>query len=205
MSQEMRTIITIDDSLCNGCGICVSACHEGAIGLVEGKARLLHEHYCDGLGSCLPSCPTGAITFEKRLAEIYDEAAVLAARAVLPQSELHQWPIQIKLVGSHASFFEGADVLIAADCTAFAYEAFHRDFMAGKVALIGCPKLDSVDYADKLGHIVANNNIASVTVARMEVPCCGGIEAAAKKAIAASGKNISLHIATITTDGALLG
>lgn len=223
--QELRTIITIDEEKCDGCGLCVAACHEGALSLVDGKAKLMHEHYCDGLGDCLPACPTGAITFEKRMAQAYDEEAVLqaqqkqaetkiplvsvhgcpsaAAAQMNGASELRQWPVQIKLVSPSAPYFQGADVLIAADCAAFAYATFHRDFMAGRITLIGCPKLDGVDYAEKLTQIMVASDIASVTVARMSVPCCGGIECAAKEAVAASGKNIPITISVISTDGNL--
>ena len=231
MERHMRTIIVIDESLCNGCGLCVDACHEGAIELKDGKAKLMHEHYCDGLGDCLPACPTGAITFEKRMAAAYDEAAVAAAqRAATAQhgcpgtaasaiervsaggddssatcpSELRQWPVQIKLVSPTAPYFVGADLLIAADCTAFAYGSFHRDFMAGRITLVGCPKLDMVDYTEKLAEIVSGNDIASITVARMSVPCCGGLERAVREAVAASGKPLSVSVKTIGTDGTLL-
>ena len=232
-----RKIIKIDQEKCNGCGLCAAACHEGAIGMVEGKARLLREDYCDGLGDCLPACPTGAITFEVREAPAYDAAAVEAAKkakaaAPLPcgcpgsqsrsiqrtpcaghtapsvpagaeESQLSQWPVQIKLVPVKAPYFEGAKLLVAADCTAYAYAAFHRDFIRGKVTLIGCPKLDEGDYTEKLTAILAGNDIRSVTVARMTVPCCGGIQRAVEAAVSASGKQIPLHVAVISPDGAV--
>lgn len=251
----LRKIITIDQELCNGCGACVSACHEGAIGMKDGKAVLLRDDYCDGLGDCLPACPTNAISFEEREALPYDEEAVLAnmqqkgvsggscpgsaAREMKPAgcpgsmaralaapeakeeqpgsapsssgggandaSQLRQWPVQIKLVPVNAPYFAGANVLIAADCTAFAHGGFHRSFMEGKVTLIGCPKLDEGDYADKLTEIFARNDIRSVTVTRMSVPCCGGIERAVKTALERSGKNIPLSVVTITPEGNVLG
>jgi len=230
----LRRIITIDEEKCNGCGLCAAACHEGAIGMVDGKAKLLREDYCDGLGDCLPACPTGAITFEVREAPAYDEAAVLAAKAAkeadraapLPcgcpgsacvsmepaaaaereiPSQLRNFPVQIKLAPVNAPWFDGADLLIAADCTAYAYGNFHSRFMKDKVTLIGCPKLDGVNYAEKLGAILANNDIRSVTLTRMQVPCCGGLAQAVKLALAASGKEIPLEIVTITSDGRILG
>jgi len=218
----IRTIIQIDEDKCDGCGLCVSACHEGALGLVDGKARLLRDDYCDGMGDCLPACPTGAISFVEREAAAYDEAAVAAhmeekkaaapaafastpAPSATPVSQLVNWPVQIKLAPLSAPYFDGADLLIAADCTAFAYASFHADFMAGRVTLVGCPKLDAVDYTDKLAAIISGNNIRSLTVARMQVPCCGGIENAARRALAASGKDIPLAVATISTKGQLLG
>lgn len=213
----IRKIIEIDEAACTGCGLCVTACHEGAIGLVGGKARLLRDDYCDGLGDCLPACPTGAIAFVEREAEAYDEAAVLAvqgraeaddAEAVAPvaprPSELASWPVEIKLVPVQAPYFQGAHVLIAADCTAFAYADFHRDFMRGRITLIGCPKLDAVDYSQKLEAVFAGNDIASVTVARMEVPCCGGLEHAARTALERSGKDVPFEVAVISTRGDLL-
>lgn len=204
----IRRIITIDEEKCNGCGLCANACHEGAIGMVDGKAKLLREDYCDGLGDCLPACPTGAISFEHREAPAYNEAAVLAAKkanavpvsADVP-SQLQNFPVQIKLAPVNAPYFDGADLLIAADCTAYAYGNFHRDFMAGKVTLIGCPKLDSVNYAEKLAQIIMNNNIKSITVTRMVVPCCGGLPFALQNALAQSGKEIPVQIVTITPDG----
>ena len=228
-----RRIIEIDENKCNGCGACAVACHEGAIAMVDGKARLMRDDYCDGLGDCLPACPTGAITFEEREAPAYDHAAVLAAKAAraadkpLPcgcpgsqsrairrpeaaptagdiPSELRQWPVQIKLVPVRAPYFDGAKLLVAADCTAYAYGNFHNDFIDGHVTLIGCPKLDSVDYSEKLTEIIRNNDIQSVTVVRMEVPCCGGIETAVKNALMASGKFIPWQVYTIGTDGRIL-
>jgi NAD-dependent dihydropyrimidine dehydrogenase PreA subunit len=227
----IRKIIQIDKEKCNGCGACVSACHEGAIGMTEGKAELLRDDYCDGLGDCLPTCPTGAITFVERDAAAYDEAAVQAAQAkknlpcgcpgsaakaisrkesvdeassVYQGSQLRQWPVQIKLVPVNASYFNEAKLLIAADCTAYAYANFHRDFIKGHITLVGCPKLDYVDYSEKLTEIIKNNNIRSVTVVRMEVPCCGGIEVAAKTALQNSGKFIPWNVVTIATDGTIL-
>ena len=228
----LRTIVTIDPELCDGCGLCVEACHEGAIALVDGKAKLMRDDYCDGLGNCLPVCPTGAIAFEEREAAAFDEEAVkrhmegkdqvanapdhtsggcpgararssetapaeptddaAADSAPLP-SELRQWPIQIKLVPTNAHYFDDADVLIAADCTAFSHGNFHADFMRGKITLIGCPKLDAVDYSEKLTAIFAQNDITSITVVRMEVPCCSGLESAVRTAIGASGKSIPLQ------------
>jgi len=228
-----RKIIHIDDTKCNGCGACAAACHEGAIEMIGGKAKLTREDYCDGLGDCLPACPTGAITFEEREAMAYDEAAVRQAKmkkhgVKLPcgcpgtqskairrdapaagtssavPSQLQQWPCQLKLVPVNAPYFENANLLIAADCTAYAYGNFHNDFIRNRITLIGCPKLDEGDYAEKLTAIIANNNIKSVTIVRMEVPCCGGIENAAKHAIKESGKFIPWHVVTISTDGKIL-
>ena len=207
-----RRIIEINEGLCNGCGACASACHEGAIGMVNGKAKLLRDDYCDGLGDCLPTCPTGAITFVEREAAPYDEAAVkanMAAKSVCPgtacqtpsQSFLHNWPVQIKLAPINAPYFQGADLLIAADCTAYAYADFHRDFLRGRVALIGCPKLDGANYAEKLAQIISKNDIRSVTLLRMEVPCCGGLEFAASSALQESGKEIPLQVVTVGIDG----
>lgn len=233
----LRKIIRIDEEKCNGCALCAKACHEGAIGMVNGKAKLLRDDYCDGLGDCLPACPTGAISFEVREAKAYDEAAVKAAQAKKAESKteqklpcgcpgtnskvlkreqvepcfsapilsrLNQWPVQIKLVPVNAPYFENADLLIAADCTAFAYGNFHNDFIKNRITLIGCPKLDMVEYADKLTQIISENNINSVTVVRMEVPCCGGIENAVKTALMNSGKLIPWSVATISTDGNIL-
>jgi len=230
----LRRIIRIDEDKCIGCGLCAEACHEGAIEMVDGKAKLTREDYCDGLGDCLPACPVDAISFEEREAPAYDEAAVKRAQAQkqaakLPcgcpgiqsktiqrsarqepptvqriSSQLQQWPVQIKLVPVNAPYFQGANLLIAADCTAYAYANFHQDFIRGKITLIGCPKLDEGDYAQKLAAIIANNDIKSVTIVRMEVPCCGGIENAAKRAMQASGKFIPWQVVTISTDGRIL-
>ena len=229
----IRKIIKIDEEKCNGCGACAAACHEGAIEMVNDKAHLMREDYCDGLGDCLPACPTGAITFEEREAPAYNEAAVLAAKAQksapLPcgcpgmnstsikrdpapcttssapaVSQLSQWPVQIKLVPVNAPYFDGANLLVAADCVAYAYGNFHNEFIRNRITLIGCPKLDNVDYADKLTAILANNDIKSVTVVRMEVPCCSGIEQAVKKALQTSGKFIPWRVVTVTTDGRIL-
>lgn len=211
----IRKIIQINEEKCNGCGSCASACHEGAIGMVDGKAKLLRDDYCDGLGDCLPACPTGAISFVEREAAAYDEAAVLDAKDVkryeevvvttAPQeSELRQWPVQIKLAPVNAPWFDDAKLLVAADCTAYAYANFHQDFIKGHITLVGCPKLDAVDYAIKLTEIIRNNDIRSVTVVRMEVPCCGGIENAVKTALHDSGKFIPWNVVTIATDGRIL-
>ena len=194
----IRKIIKIDEEKCNGCGACANACHEGAIEMIDGKAKLTREDYCDGLGVCLPGCPTGAITFEEREAPAYDQAAVLAAK------KLSQWPVQIKLVPVTAPYYEDANLLIAADCTAYAYGNFHADFIRKHITLIGCPKLDNVDYTEKLTQIIANNNIKSVTIVRMEVPCCGGIEHAVKNALQESGKFIPWNVMTISTGGRIL-
>lgn len=222
----IRKIIHIDEEKCTGCGICVTACHEGAIDIVDGKAKLVREHFCDGFGDCLPGCPTGAITFEEREAPAYDEVAVNAAKgqhrrcpgsavhqmnkpaapitASVPQiSQLTNWPVQIKLAPLTAPYFQGAKLLIAADCTAYAYAAFHKDFIRGKVTLIGCPKLDNIDYSEKLTAIIRNNDISAVTIVRMEVPCCGGLEMAARKAIQSSGKFIPWQVVTIGIDGTI--
>ncbi len=201
----LRKIIRINQSLCNGCGLCANACHEGAIGMVDGKATLLREDYCDGLGDCLPACPTGAISFEMREAPAYNEAAVLAAKAAKETtSYLQNFPVQIKLVPPNAPWFDGADLLIAADCCAYAYANFHQELMAGKVTLIGCPKLDMVDYSQKLAAIIENNRIRSITVARMQVPCCGGLPFAVQTALELSGKEIPLQIVTISSGDKIL-
>ena len=227
----IRKIIQINQDKCNGCGLCAKACHEGAIGMVNGKAVLLREDYCDGLGDCLPACPTGAISFEEREALAYDEKAVEAAKAAKPlacgcpgsmsrslpreescecaqspaiPSRLRQWPVQIKLAPVNAPYFSGAHLLVAADCTAYAYGNFHNDFIKNRVVLVGCPKLDMVDYTEKLTAILADNEIRSVTCVRMEVPCCGGIEHAVKQALRASGKFIPWQVVTISTDGRIL-
>ena len=227
-----RRIIQIDEERCNGCGACAKACHEGAIAMVGGKAKLMREDYCDGLGDCLPACPVDAIHFVEREAPAYNEAAVLAAKAhkaahtgcpgaqlrqmhkpdekAAPAnaekrpSRLAQWPCQIKLAPVNAPYFDGSDLLIAADCTAYAYANVHEEFMRGKITLIGCPKLDAIDYSQKLGAILSANNVKSVTLLRMEVPCCGGLEFAAKKAIGESGKSLPLRVVTISIDGEIL-
>ena len=232
----LRKIIHIDEDKCNGCGACANACHEGAIGMVDGKAKLLRDDFCDGLGDCLPACPTGARTYVEREAAEYNEAAVKASKAeksggTLPcgcpgthskrierhdrpecaeeshvhaRSMLSQWPVQIKLVPVNAPYFDGARLLVAADCTAYAYGAFHEDFIKNHITLVGCPKLDSVDYSEKLTETIRTNDIKSVTVVRMEVPCCGGLENAVKKALQASGKFIPWQVVTISTDGRIL-
>lgn len=235
----LRKIIRIDEEKCTGCGLCVDACHEGAIGMVDGKAQLLRDDYCDGLGDCLPACPAGAISFEEREAAPYDEAAVqeamrkkkargseghrheggcpgsrirtmehaekpLAAYPSAPASQLRNWPVQIKLAPVNAPYFQGAKLLIAADCVAYAYAAFHQEFMRGKVTLVGCPKLDNVDYSEKLTAILQSNDIQSVTIVRMEVPCCGGLEMAARKALQDSARFIPWQVATISIDGRIL-
>ncbi len=260
-----RNIIVVDEEKCNGCGNCIIGCHEGALALINGKARLIKESYCDGLGACLPACPTDAITIEEREAdeflapapgspadlEMQAEAAaqnlILAQAAAkpvfrgcpgsaqrtfdrpedqiapvitkpvtsahvetspadpsVPNSELRQWPVQIKLLPTSAQFYQGAKLLIAADCAAFSRANFHQEFIKGKVCMIGCPKLDAVDYTDKLTEILRNNDIKSVEIVRMEVPCCGGLDFAAKKALQASGKMIPWHVVTISTDGRIL-
>ena len=239
-----RQIIHIDEEKCNGCGACANACHEGAIAMIGGKAKLMRDDYCDGMGDCLPHCPTGAITFEQREAVPYNEAAVQAAkkhkaahvaphscpgsapkelhvcpgtmaRALHPTdgrpaaptmapSQLRQWPVQIKLVPTNAPYFDGAKLLIAADCTAYAYAAFHERFIRGHITLVGCPKLDDVDYSEKLTAIIRDNDIKEVTVVRMEVPCCGGLENAAQRALQASGKFLPWQVVTISTDGRIL-
>ena len=199
----VRKIIEINEDKCNGCGLCAEACHEGAIGMVNGKAKLLRDDYCDGLGDCLPACPTGAISFTEREAAPYNEAAVLAAKKPAA-SMLQQWPVQIKLAPINAPWFDGANLLIAADCTAYAYANFHQDFIRGHITLVGCPKLDGVDYSVKLTQILKNNDIRSVTVVRMEVPCCGGIEFAVKQALHNSGKLLPWQVITLSTDGKIL-
>lgn len=221
-----RKIIKIDQEKCNGCGLCVDTCHEGAIALIDGKATLMHEHYCDGLGDCLPSCPVNAISFEVREAPAYDHEAVMEAqkakmvsgcpgsqmKTMQPgagvvaniESQLRQWPVQIKLVPVNAPFFHQADIIIAADCTAYAYGNFHQKFMRNKVTLIGCTKLDQVQYADKFTEIFTYNDIRSITVVRMEVPCCGGMEYAVETAIKNSGKQIAMEVVVISNDGRIL-
>jgi len=230
----IRKIIKIDEEKCNGCGACAAACHEGAIEMLAGKAVLTREDYCDGLGDCLPACPADAISFEEREAPAYNEDAVRAAKmkkhgvklpcgcpgtlsktikreAAAPEvrsatviSQLSQWPCQIKLVPVNAPYFDDANLLIAADCTAFAYGSFHNDFIKNHITLIGCPKLDEGDYAEKLTQIIKNNNTKSVKVVRMEVPCCGGIENAVKRALMDSGKFIPWQVVTISTSGKIL-
>lgn len=211
-----RRVIHIDQDKCNGCGACASACHEGAIGMVNGKARLMRDDYCDGLGDCLPACPTNAITFIEREAAPYDEAAVQANKAALKAgkavdtafaptvSRLQQWPVQIKLAPVNAPYFNGAQLLIAADCTAYAYAGFHEKFMKGHVTLIGCPKLDAIDYSEKLTEIFRNNDIRSISVVRMEVPCCGGMTYAVQRAIANSGKDIPCKVTVLSINGDIL-
>lgn len=199
----VRKIIHIDEEKCNGCGACAEACHEGAIGMVNGKAKLLRDDYCDGLGDCLPVCPVDAITFTEREAVAYDHEAVVANQR-RKESCLSQWPVQIKLVPVKAPYFDGAELLVAADCTAYAYPGFHEAFIRGRITLVGCPKLDGVDYAEKLTEILRENDIRSVTVARMEVPCCGGIEYAVREALKNSVKRIPWTVVTISTDGKIL-
>lgn len=232
----LRKIIKIDEDKCIGCGLCVNACHEGAIGMVDGKAKLLRDDYCDGLGNCLPVCPTNAISFEEREAAAFDETAVKANMADKQpetlacgcpgthskslkrdnccetaiektssvETHLNQWPVQIKLVPVNAPYFDNANLLVAADCTAFAYGNFHAEYMKNKITIIGCPKLDDGDYSEKLTAIFTQNNIKSVTVIRMEVPCCGGIENAVKAALKNCGKLIPWQVVTISTDGRIL-
>ena len=235
----IRKIIQIDENKCNGCGLCAAACHEGAIQMVDGKAKLIRDDYCDGLGDCLPACPTGAITFTEREAAAYNEAAVLESKKKKMQKEhnplpcgcpgtqsrkierreegkreevfweeqpsrLSQWPVQIKLAPVNAPYFDGAKLLIAADCTAYAYAGFHEKFIKGRITLVGCPKLDDVDYSEKLTEIIRRNEIQSVTVVRMEVPCCGGLEQAARIALKNSGKFIPWQVVTISTDGRIV-
>ena len=237
----IRKIIHIDEEKCNGCGLCAEACHEGAIEIIDGKAKLVRENFCDGFGDCLPGCPVGAISFEEREAPAYDEAAVKASKEEKAEkkmknfhisggcpgsammqfnrdgtaesepthssaavSRLNQWPCQIKLVPTQAPFFEGAKLLIAADCTAYAYANMHEDFMKGKITIIGCPKLDAVDYTEKLTAIIRDNDIRSVTIVRMEVPCCGGLQRAAENALRSSGKFIPWQVVTISRDGKIL-
>ena len=241
----VRQVIHIDEEKCNGCGVCANACHEGAIGIVDGKAKLLRDDYCDGMGDCLPECPTGAISFETREAAAYDEKAVeehkkqkemqkkmqemvhnmpaggcpgsrmremlrkdepeteTTSAPVKLTSQLRNWPVQIKLAPIKAPYFDGAKLLIAADCTAYSYANFHQEFIKGKTTLIGCPKLDDIDYSEKLTEIIKQNDVQSVTIVRMEVPCCGGLEMAAKKALMNSGKFIPWQVVTVNIDGSL--
>ena len=196
----IRKIIEINEEKCNGCGLCAKACHENAIGMVNGKAKLLRDDYCDGLGDCLPTCPTGAITFVEREAAAYDEAAMEANK----RKKNRQWPIQIQLTPVNAPYFDGADLLIAADCTAFAYANFAKEIQKGKITLIGCPKLDPVDYSEKLTAILEQNDVKSVTIIRMEVPCCGGIQNAAVTAMKKSGKFIPWQVLTVSVEGEVL-
>jgi NAD-dependent dihydropyrimidine dehydrogenase PreA subunit len=194
-----RKIIKIDREKCDGCGLCVSACHEGAIGMKDGKAALLREDHCDGLGACLPVCPAGAISFEES-----DQASAAAGVGIKTASHLSQWPLQIKLAPVNAPWFDNANLLVSADCGAYAYGNFHQDFMRNKITLIGCPKLDEGDYSEKLAAILTNNAIKSVTVVRMEVPCCGGIEQAVITALKSSGKMIPWQVVTLSIDGRIL-
>lgn len=231
----IRKIIKIDEEKCDGCGICKEACHEGAIDIVDGKAKLVRENFCDGIGDCLPVCPQGAISFEEREAQAYDEKAVKKMQNAMhteiqacpgtrlmkfdikkedesiaesdykkPTSRLMQWPCQLKLVNANSPFFDGAKLLVAADCTAYAYAGLHDDFMRGKITVIACPKLDNVDYTEKLTQIIAENDIKSVTVVRMEVPCCGGIQRAVENALKNSGKFMPWQVVTIARDGKIL-
>ena len=202
-----RKIIHINEALCNGCGMCAVACHKGAIAMVNRKATLIRDAHCDGLGDCLTACPTGAITFEEREALTYNKKAVQEnklSKGTSNSSRLVQWPCQIRLVPPDATYFDQADLLIAADCTAYAYASFHERFMRGRITLIGCPKLDGVDYAEKLAAILMHNPIKSVTVLRMEVPCCSGLSSAVDLAVAACGKEIPIQVVTISTDGKII-
>ena len=239
-----RNIISINEEKCNGCGLCVNACHEGALQLINGKAKLISEVYCDGLGACLPECPTGAISIEEREADVFDEESVkkhmeavkspelpklacgcpgsqartiekkvntsnagacsYPSHTVPVESELRQWPCQIKLVPAGAPYFDNAHLLVAADCTAYAYANIHNDFMKNKITIIGCPKLDAVNYTDKLTEIIKLHELKSITVLRMEVPCCGGIVSAVKDALVSSGKLVPWNVVTIGTDGSII-
>lgn len=198
----IRKIIEIDQEKCNGCGACAKACHEGAIAMVNGKATLMRDDYCDGLGDCLPACPVDAIHFVEREALAYNEAAVLENKR--QKQPLKNWPVQIKLAPVKTPYFNGADLLIAADCTAFSFRDFHDTFVKNRITLVGCPKLDMVDYAEKLGEILKNNEINSVTVVRMEVPCCGGLTMAVKRAMESSGKRLPWQVITLSTEGSIL-
>ena len=224
-----RKIVHIAEDQCTGCGACAKACHEGAIAMVNGRAKLIRDDYCDGLGDCLPVCPAGAISILERDAAPYDEVAVrekketlglgrgcpgTEARAIersgsaVPcgeqTSQLSQWPVQIKLLPVNAPYFDGAKLLIAADCTAYAYAGFHDQFIRGHITMVGCPKLDNVDYSEKLTDIIRSNEIREITIVRMEVPCCGGLENAVKAALRESGKSIPCQVVTISTDGKIL-
>ncbi|MCL1982351.1 MAG: 4Fe-4S binding protein [Clostridiales bacterium] len=203
----IKKIISIDESKCTGCGLCVSACHEGALGIVDGKAKLLRDDYCDGLGNCLPVCPTGAIAFDERgsRAEPAQSQVEPAHGQTAPaQTRLGHWPVQIKLVPVNAPYLSDANLLVAADCTSYAYGNFHDEYMKNRITIIGCPKLDEGDYSEKLTAILKQNSIKSVTIARMEVPCCGGIENAVKKALKNCDKLIPWQVVTISTDGRVL-
>ena len=234
----IRKIVSIDEALCNGCGLCAKACHEGAIAMIDGKAKLIRDDYCDGLGDCLPACPTGAIRIIEREAAAYDEAAVQAKNKVQPavhhgcpgamarklgshakplhphrvqesagvpaESQLSQWPVQIRLAAANASFFDDAHLLIAADCTAFACGDFHNRFMKNRITLVGCPKLDPIDYSEKLTEILSTHNIKSITLVRMQVPCCGGLEQALKKALINCKKLIPWQVQVLSIDGQVI-
>lgn len=206
----IRKIIKIDENKCTGCGVCADACHEGAIGMIDGKAKLLREDYCDGLGDCLPACPVNAISFEEREAPAYNETAVLEAKKLSENCEINavirlsQWPVQIKLVPVNAPYFSNANLLVSADCTAYAYGNFHERFIKNHITLIGCPKLDNEDYSKKLTQIIASNTIKSITVVRMEVPCCSGLQKAVEKAVKNSGKQIPCNVVIISADGRIL-
>ena len=197
----IRKIIQIDEDKCNGCGACAAACHEGAIGMVDGKAKLLRADYCDGLGDCLPACPTKAIYF---IEQEYSNQTSDPLYYPENNNQLTQWPVQIKLAPTYAPYFQNADLLIAADCTAYAYGNFHNKFIRNRITLIGCPKLDGINYAEKLTEIIRNNTIKSLTIVRMQVPCCGGLEQAVKTALQASEKFIPWHVVVIGTNGTII-